>query len=95
MRRMHQNVFWITWDTVEASVCEDGSYAFDFTNCERLIKLLFDMGFTTIEGAPIYGRDNWDAAEFKVNTPKGRVLALSRESYEYVTALLTPNSLAS
>ena len=89
MRRMHQNVFWITWDTVEASVCEDGSYAFDFTNCERLIKLFFDMGFTTIEGAPIYGRDNWDAAEFKVNTPKGRVLALSRESYEYVTALLT------
>ena len=89
MRRMHQNVFWITWDVVDASVREDGSYAFDFAHCKRLIELYLGMGFTTIEGSPIYSRDNWDAVEFNVNTPKGRVKALSDEAYEFVAALLT------
>lgn len=90
MRRMHQNVFQVQGDALRAgSVDESGRYVFDFSNCERLIRLFFGLGFKKIEGPIIFNRDNWDAADFKIDTPKGRVPALSNEGYEYASAFLT------
>ncbi len=89
MRRMHQNVFWITWDTVDASVDEKGTFHFDFTNCEKLIRLYLSLGFTTIEGSPLFGRDTWDAAEFHIGTPLGWLTAMSEDAYRYTAAFLT------
>ena len=89
MRRMRQNVFWITWDLVDAEKTDAGGYHFDFSNIERLIRMYLGMGFTTIEGAPLYARESWDAAEFGINTPDGKVPSLSPEGYAYSAAFLT------
>lgn len=89
MRRMRQNVFWITQDIILSSKNDDGTYSFDFTYCERLIRTYLGMGFSVIEGAPVYGRDSWGANEFRIGTPDGRVPALSDEGYAYAAALLT------
>ena len=89
MRRMHQNVFWITWDTVESTMDENGAFHFDFTNCEKLINLYLSLGFTTIEGGPFFGRDSWEAPEFRFSTPMGWIPALSEDAYRYAAALLT------
>ncbi len=90
MRRMHQNVFQVQGDALLAgSVDDSGRYVFDFSNCEKLIRLFFNLGFKKIEGSIIFNRDNWDAADFKIDTPKGRVPALSNEGYEYASAFFT------
>ena len=87
MRRMHQNVFWLTADTVVATRTENG-YEFDFSRRERLIRLYLAMGFTTIEGAPLYHRTNWDSCEFLIAAPEGEMAALSPEGYDYAIAYL-------
>lgn len=90
MRRMHQNVFWVTWDTVKVTPRADGRFDFDFSNCERLIEMHLKLGFTTIEGAPVFGRVKYDATEFSVEeTPMGAIPALSEQAYDYVAAELT------
>lgn len=86
---MRQNVFWITWDLVNAEKTDAGGYHFDFSNIERLIRMYLGMGFTTIEGAPLYARESWDAAEFGINTPDGKVPSLSPEGYACSAAFLT------
>ena len=74
MRRMHQNVFWVTWDTVKVTPRADGGFDFDFANCERLIDLYLKLGFTTIEGAPVFGRVHYEDSEFSVeDTPMGEL----------------------
>ncbi len=90
MRRMHQNVFWVTWDTVKVTPRADGGFDFDFANCERLIDLYLKLGFTTIEGAPVFGRVHYEDSEFSVeDTPMGAIPALSNQAYDYVAGLLT------
>lgn len=88
MRRMHQNVFWITWDLVVASSDGGGGWRFDFNRAKRLIEEYLGLGFTVIEGSPVFGRDDWSANEFKINTPEGRVGALTPEGCAYTAALL-------
>lgn len=88
MRRMHQNVFWLTADTVIATRGADGGYEFDFSRRERLIRLYLAMGFETIEGAPLYHRTSWDSCEFLITVPEGDVPALSPEGYDYAVAYL-------
>lgn len=88
MRRMHQNVFWLTNDTYTAVRNADGSYAFDFSRRERLIRFYLSLGFTTIEGAPLYRRTSWDSSEFFIDTPDGPKEALSPEAYDYAVAYL-------
>lgn len=88
MRRIHQNVFWVPWDTVDVKKTAEG-WQFDFSKTERLIRLYLGLGFRTIEGSPLYSRESWDAAEFGLGTPAGRVPALSEEAYDLAAALLT------
>lgn len=89
MRRAHQNVFWLTWDVVGKSGSFEEGYTFDFTNAEWLIERYLDMGFTLIEGSPLYGRDGWDGTTFFINAPDGRFEALSEKGYAYAAAFLT------
>lgn len=89
MRRMRQNVFWVMWDTVHSEKNDDGTYSFDLSDCERLIRTYLGMGFRVIEGAPLFVRDSWGAKEFKIDTPDGRVAALSDEGQAFTAALLT------
>ena len=87
---VHQNVFWVTWDTVKVAPRADGGFDFDFANCERLIDLYLKLGFTTIEGAPVFGRVHYEDSEFSVeDTPMGAIPALSNQAYDYVAGLLT------
>ncbi|MBO4355863.1 MAG: DUF4091 domain-containing protein [Clostridia bacterium] len=88
MRRIHQNVFWITAESIIISVDENEKYVFDFSRTERLIKLYLSLGFTTIEGLPLFSRETWEKAEFLVRTPKGTLKAMSPEGYEFVSEFL-------
>ncbi len=89
MRRARQNVFWVTWDNLVIGRDAAGDYTFDFSRIQRLIEMYLSMGFTQIEGAPIYSRENWDATVFFIPGPEGRIPALSPEGYALSAALLT------
>jgi hypothetical protein len=89
MRRGRQNCFWVTWDTVIKSGSFEEGYTFDFSRTKKLIEMYLGMGFTCIEGAPVCGRDDWDAVVFKVSAPDGRFEALSEQGYTYLSQLLT------
>ena len=88
MRRIHQNVFWLGFETVIVKKDENGGYSFDFSRTERYVRLFLSLGFKRIEGGSLFFRKSWDAAEFQLHTPDGVKPAMSTEGYTFVTSLL-------
>ncbi len=84
MRRTRQTTFWVTWNLVEKSKDEFGNYTFDFSNAKRFIELFLSLGFTQIEGGPVFRRAHWGDTDFLIDD----IPVLSEEGYACASALL-------
>ena len=85
MRLARQNVAWITYDCVKT----DSEGNFDFSNAERLADIYLRNGIKLIEGAPFFGRDEWQSKIFKISTPQGQREAMSDEGYAYACKFIS------
>ena len=90
MRRARQTDF---IPSVGADVLDngDGTFSFDFSRMERIIRLYIALGFRWINGPHIAGRANFDAPEFILRRPdrSDPVKATSPEGYDYLAQYLT------
>jgi hypothetical protein len=88
MLRARQNHFWVPLSLTQITQKDDGTYAFDFTRTERLIRMYLDLGFEYIDGGHIAGRKKFSDAEFYVRGPGGP-RATSAEAYDFLAQYLT------
>lgn len=85
MARGRQNAFWFIWGDYFAFDSSGNVTSFRRDHLERLIKLFFQQGFQTVQGAPFVGRRDWlgsvdmllgvraaDGAEVYAMTEKGK-----------------------
>jgi hypothetical protein len=59
MARGRQNTFWFTWGDYFTFDSSGNVASFRRDRLERLIKLFFQQGFQTVQGAPFVGRRDW------------------------------------
>lgn len=69
MARGRQNAFWFTWPDF-FKIDADGNVAeFQRERLERYIRIFFDAGLTTVQGAPMFGRRNWTSTDMLISVP--------------------------
>ncbi len=88
MRRIHQNVFWLSPELVIPVKDGNGQYRYDFSRMERYVKLFLSLGFKKIEGGTLFFRKSWDEATFMLHTPEGPKEAMSAEAYGFASSYL-------
>ena len=59
MARGRQNAFWFVWGDYFTFDASGNVASFRRDRLERLIKLFFQQGFQTVQGAPFVGRRDW------------------------------------
>ena len=87
MRRARQNHFWVTMSMVGIDKAEDGTYTFDFSKAERLIRMFFGLGFTTIDGGHLITRTSFNAPFFVLSIDR-EINATSVEAYDFFSQYL-------
>ena len=88
MYEMHQTHIWVPTNIIDAKE-ENGSYIFDFSKAERLIRLYLSLGMEYIEGAPFFTRDGWSNVEFQVKIADESVPLSSDKGMAYAEAFHT------
>lgn len=69
MARGRQNAFWFSWADY-FSIDADGNVTdFQRARLERYIRVFLDAGMTTIHGAPMYGRRDWEHTDMLLYVP--------------------------
>ncbi|MEI6106734.1 MAG: hypothetical protein WCR49_06925, partial [Opitutae bacterium] len=69
MARGRQNAFWFSW--ADYFTIDGAGNVVDFQRArlERYIRVFLDAGFTTIHGAPMFGRRNWTTTDMLLYVP--------------------------
>ena len=62
MARGRQNAFWFVWGDYFTFDSSGNVTSFRRDRLERLIKLFFEQGFQTVQGAPFVGRRDWQGS---------------------------------
>ncbi|OME85251.1 hypothetical protein BK120_12100 [Paenibacillus sp. FSL A5-0031] len=88
MRRTRQTHFLVGMELVDIKETGKGSYEFDFSRVETLIKMFLGLGFTRIEGGHIAGRRGWDDSFFVLNYDTN-IKATSPEGYTFISQYLS------
>lgn len=71
LARERQNAFWFSWADY-FTLDRDGNVTeFRRDRLERTIRLFLDAGFTTIHGAPLFGRPDWTRTDMLLYVPAG------------------------
>ncbi len=87
MRRARQTHFIVDPGLIEIRKSVEGSYTFDFSRAERLIKLFLELGFSRIEGGHVATRNGWEDPRFVLVYDRG-VEATSPEGYAFLAQYL-------
>jgi len=89
MHQVHQTDFLVPFMIFDCKKEKNGSYTFDFSKAERLIRLYLSLGMKYIEGGMAYYRTSWEAPGFVIDVCGVQTDALSPEGYEYAQAFYT------
>jgi hypothetical protein len=69
MARGRQNAFWFSWADYFTIDAAGNVVDFQRARLERYIRVFLDAGFTTIHGAPMFGRRNWTTTDMLLYVP--------------------------
>jgi hypothetical protein len=69
MARGRQNAFWFNWGDYFTIDAAGNVTDFQRARLERYIRVFLDAGLTTIHGAPMYGRRDWEHTDMLLYIP--------------------------
>jgi hypothetical protein len=87
MRSGRQNHFWLPLSLIGIHKSGQDQYSFDFSRAERLMRLLFGLGFTHVDGGHMGTRVVFSDAHF-VLTADRSIRATSAEGYVFLAQYL-------
>ena len=90
MARGRQNAFWFSWADYFTIDRAGNVVEFQRARLERYIRVFLDAGFTTIHGAPMFGRRNWTSTDMLLYVPTAdgkEVEAVSEKGQRMLTQM--------
>ncbi|MFW5988464.1 MAG: DUF4091 domain-containing protein, partial [bacterium] len=84
MRRGRQNCFRIVWNTIDIEKEISGKYSFDFSRAERLINMVFRLGFSRLESEMVAGRKSFHDSEYFAKGTNKKMKAIERGGYKSI-----------
>lgn len=89
MQQLRQTHVLISYDIVDCKKEEDGSYTFDFSRAERLIRLYLSLGMKYIEADRAIRRKTWASTQFYISICGVPTPVLSEEGYRFAQTYFT------
>ena len=88
MRRMRQNVFWITWDLVDAEKTDAGGYHFDFSNIDIMLEVK-DKDVSAIKTINTinYIKNSFSTSNFLSEIESYKLFVLEKSEYQGLSIL--------